>query len=296
MWGDPSRGWAGVLERLQEAWAGVAQGQVGAAAWLQWGGTWAVSGSGNLVDVGAIIKMGQCGEQFRCPHLEPWLRGRGLGSGPSSAVWLWTSGHISTFFWPRGPHLWSLRAEVLQFPLAHACILLACKEFISSLASLKIQLCDVSGISLQKKEGFQKNEVSERVIRKGKWVGPHLRQPHVPHLTPTLGMLGPSAWSWGPDTEMSRFRQRHWYNMGEYWLLRLWFPSRAGLPPTESASCLVPTARTLATLGNWEVTGGSRVSLNISRALMMSSVYVKRQSPKEKGHGQDHRASQRTQV
>lgn len=51
--------------------------------------------------------------------------------------------------------------------------------------------------------------------------------------------------------------------------------------------------------GQWGggVTGGSRVSLNISRAVMMSSLYVKRQRPKaEKGHGQDHRASQRTQV
>ena len=74
------------------------------------------------------------------------------------------------------------------------------------------------------------NEVIERVTGKGKWVGPHLRQPHVPHPTP--GMLGPSPGA-GDQTQKCHTS----YNMGEYCLLQLWFPSRAGPPPTESASC-----------------------------------------------------------
>lgn len=132
------------------------------------------------MDVGAIIKMGQCGEQFRCPHLEPWLRGRGLGSGPSSAVWLWPSGHTSTPFWPRVPISEASEQRFSNSPWPVRASFSPAELMSPHLASLKIQLCDVNGISLQKKE----MRLASVLPGKESEVGPTFGSPMCPTSPP----------------------------------------------------------------------------------------------------------------
>ena len=74
------------------------------------------------------------------------------------------------------------------------------------------------------------------------------------------------------------------------------FDFQAGLGHPQQSQHLVPTARNLATLGD----GGHRRLqglIKYQQDPIDEFLYVKRQRPREeKGNGQDHRASQRTQV
>lgn len=111
---------------------------------------------------GRVVVKTELEEQAGPLHREPRLGVRGLGSGPRPTVRLWTLGSDLVPFWPMDlvseATGRSLRPEFAQTTTGQVCASrrthpFASKKITSSpRASLKIQLCDVNGISLQKKE------------------------------------------------------------------------------------------------------------------------------------------------